>query len=228
MECDAKDQSELNITKLELESVPVEIMQVPKIKVLLAFNNRISVVPSMSAFTNLERLDLSRNALVTISEYRLSGLHSLKTLDLSRNQLEALPEDISRLPVLETLLIHRNKLTKFPDSIGELRTLVLIDASYNNLTVIGDKLDGLLLLTSLNLTFNENLEEQSMSEKCRRLHSMRNILTSKKERRALIRRCLGVDHEVRMKIHDECVVRPMLAEEEKMLNELEQSEMEED
>lgn len=51
-----------------------------------------------------------QNALVSIAEYRLSGLHNLKVLDLSRNSLTALPNDLCKLPLLETLMIHRNKL----------------------------------------------------------------------------------------------------------------------
>lgn len=91
------------------------------------------------------------------------------------------PQQVGKRAIEQQLLLccyRKCVQKKIPDSIGELKTLMHIDASHNCLTVIGDKLDGLSLLQTLNLAFNEDLDETTMSEKCKRHLSMVSFVYS--------------------------------------------------
>jgi Leucine-rich repeat (LRR) protein len=64
--CDKDGQFEADISMLDLEEWPKELVIVPRIRVLLAFRNRFTSIPSLQQFRLLEELDLSRNQLKSI------------------------------------------------------------------------------------------------------------------------------------------------------------------
>ena len=53
----------------------------------------------------------------------LFTLSKLQMFDISKNEIEALPIDITGLPVLKQLVVNGNRLSEIPPQIGHLLEL---------------------------------------------------------------------------------------------------------
>ena len=166
-------------------SLPVELVQLSKLKVLdLSYNRRLSgpVPPEMGSLDRLERLDLAGNQLSGSIPSELGKLGSLASLDLGSNQLSGeIPRELARLvnvlqlrldrnflsgPVpaelgdlvrLRGLVLEGNQLSgAIPSSLGNLGAIELIRLADNELTGgIPPQLGALSHLSVLNLSGNE-------------------------------------------------------------------------
>ena len=202
--CDKNGQFDIDIAQLELDEWPEELLIVAKVKIIIAFKNKLTHVPSLQDFRSLEHLDLSRNCLTSVDSIEFFHLVKLKHLDISRNKIAKLPDDLTKCPVLEKLIIHRNQLVEFPAEMANLRRLRYIDASYNNIRHVGLELETLPHLEELNLSHNDELDKGNMGlgemgPKTRQLCDKRGLLASKQERRALITRALGLQKKILLK-----------------------------
>lgn len=90
-----------------LEHIPVEVWQMPR----------------------LETLDLRHNALKVLPE-NLAALSALKTLWLGHNQLEKLP---IQLPNLLQIDLSKNRFSQFPVALRQLKELQSLNLSSNRL-----------------------------------------------------------------------------------------------
>jgi Leucine rich repeat len=210
---DKNGQFDVDIAQLELDEWPQELVIVAKVKIIVAFKNKFTHIPTLQDFRSLEHLDLSRNRLTSIDSVEFIHLVKLKHLDVSRNRIERLPDDLTKCPVLERLIVHRNRLTAFPDDMNNLRYLRFIDASHNFIAHVGLELEQLPLLEELNLGKNPPLEKGNMGlghmgPKTRQLCDKRSLLASKGERQALIARALGLRKKVLQK-EQQAVVEEM-------------------
>ena len=201
---DKNGQFDVDIAQLELDEWPQELVIVSKVKVIVAFKNKFTHVPTLQDFRSLEHLDLSRNRLTSIDSVEFIHLVKLKHLDVSRNRIERLPDDLTKCPVLERLIVHRNRLTEFPADMHHLRCLRYVDASHNDIAQVGLVLESLPLLEELNLRNNLPLDKGNMGlghmgPKTRQLCDKRSLLASKSERQALIARALGLRKKVLLK-----------------------------
>ncbi len=195
-QCETNGQHSLDLSDLHLSAFPREAVLVPNIRELKVFNNTIIEFPILKEFKYIDYLDFSRTQLQTIPLDTLSLLINLKHLNLCRNNLESLPEDLSSLRLLEELIIHRNKLKTLPEAVGGLRYLRVLDASYNELTYIGSLFEESLKLDVLNLSNNPDLQIDDLGARTRRLHDKRQVMGSRVERQALVKRALGVQRGV--------------------------------
>jgi len=198
-DCERGGKRELDISLLGLPAWPVDIGIFPKLHRLLAFGNKFTSVSPLSAFSALEVLDLSRNAITDISTLALASLSQLKSLDLSRNAIVTIPPEIGELKSLEILNVHRNLLVTFPVEVAALKSLITLNAEYNDLRDIGDIFENLPKLTNLNLLQNPNLVVDSLSLKTKRLVERRHLMVSKSGRHNMIQRALGMKNAVRAK-----------------------------
>jgi hypothetical protein len=195
-ECDRGGQFELDLSGLGLLTWPEETVIVPNVVILKAFGNKFVEIPPLENFRGLDTIDFSRNCLRSMEESCLAALHRLKYLDISRNEFEALPSDITSLPLLTTLVASRCKIKSMPKEMAAMRSLKTLDLGHNQLTILGDVLDSLPSLAELDLTGNTNLDNEAMSIKTRRLHEKRQLLKSKTARMVLIKRALGIRKDV--------------------------------
>ncbi len=191
-ECDRAGQYELDLSHLQLQDWPQETIILPAIHVCKGYGNQFRSIPSFAAFRGLEFIDLSRCQIETIDGMEVTELFNLKSLNLSRNNLKSLPKDIGRLVSLETLLVDRNQLQTFPTNMGTMRTLRVLDASHNQLVEVGSLLDRIPALEDLNLTGNSLLDKEKLGTRTRRLFEKRELLSSKRSRRAMIERALNI------------------------------------
>lgn len=192
-DCNRSGQYLLDISALKLEQWPEELVILGGVRLFIAFNNKLSILPNLaSSFRWLEHLDLSRNCLVDVDAIQFSLLMGLKYCNLSRNELVRLPEEITKAAALETLIVDRNRITEFPIGMKNLKKLQILNASHNLIQYIGDNLEGLNALDDLNLSENPNLQIGTMGPQCKRVYDKRLLLASKANRRILITRALGI------------------------------------
>jgi len=118
----------LDLSHKKLNQFPVEVFQMPNLKVLILKRNKIESVPSeIGLLSNLEVLDLSANRIAVVPS-EIGALRSLKQLILNRNYISSLPDEISTLVNLEFLDLWSNEIDTFPASISNLKeNLKLLD-----------------------------------------------------------------------------------------------------
>lgn len=108
---DAKEKKleSLNLSRLELEVFPEDILNL----------------------THLQHLHLGSNKLNLIPD-KINALKNLITLDLSNNEVESLPINIGKLSMLRHLYLTNNKLRMLPPSIGDLSNLFCLYLTNNH------------------------------------------------------------------------------------------------
>ena len=140
-------------------TLPQELGQLTKLKVLILSNNEIrgNLPKQYSTLQNLEVLDLSDNQLDDFIPDSYGDLTSLKKLVLSRNQLRGnIPESLGRLIKLDELDLSSNRLNGvIPDSLGNLIGLRSLNLQKNQLSgLIPSSLEKLTFLIWLSLAEN--------------------------------------------------------------------------
>ena len=127
--------TKLDLSKNRLESLPIEIFQLPSLKHLTASHNEISLLPvgrrrtsvgstsSDDVFAEnepavwycpyLEEIDLQNNNLTALPGC-LFLLPALKILNASKNDIGTLPFDIWHTPNLRTVLLSNNYIKGLP------------------------------------------------------------------------------------------------------------------
>lgn len=83
----------LDLSRNQLESLPMELLQLPQLRTLKLSGNRIAELPdSIEVLQGLAELDVSKNILATFSPALLNL--KLQTLNISSNLITVLPEKI--------------------------------------------------------------------------------------------------------------------------------------
>ncbi|MCB1148810.1 MAG: leucine-rich repeat domain-containing protein [Chlamydiia bacterium] len=145
----------LNLSNLELSSIPHEIGLLSQLKQLNLEYNKISALPpAIGKLGQLQILDLSDNQL-TILPNAIGQLPKLKELFLRKNQLSDLPPEIGKLSQLQILDLCQNKLSDLPPEIGKLVQLKTLHLSDNKLTALPPEIGKLGQLQALNLHDNK-------------------------------------------------------------------------
>lgn len=168
----------LNLRKLGLITLPLEIIQLTSLTRLDLGDNELTTLPSqIGQLTTLMELDLGDNELTmlpsqigqltALTELRLNGnlltmlpphighLTALTELHLSRNQLTTLPSQMGRLTALTSLSLRSNHLTTLPPQIGQLVSLTSLSLRSNQLTSLPPQIGQLSALTDLDLSGNQ-------------------------------------------------------------------------
>jgi len=145
----------LNLSNLELTSLPSEIGQLIKLTTLyLHINQLTSLSPEIGQLTNLTSLMLSGNGLTSLPP-KISQLTSLKKLDLASNELTNLPSEIGQLTSLTELNLSLNQLTTLPSEIGHLTNLTQLYLWGNELTGLPPEISQLNNLKELEINLNQ-------------------------------------------------------------------------
>jgi Leucine-rich repeat (LRR) protein len=195
--CDRGGQFELDISGLSITEWPRQMSIFPTVRKLYAFANMLKVVPSLSYYTGIETINISRNRLEDISGIQFSKIRTLKNLDVSRNLLTYLPADLVALPILENLQVHRNKLTALPAGISNIRSLKILNAEYNEICEITEDLGLLPKLVDLNLARNPHLDMAKIPFNTLMAIELRNSMADKHERKVMIGRTLDLTRKLR-------------------------------
>ena len=152
------DATVLNLSGLELTTVPKELGQLANLTAFNLSHNQLTEVPKeLGQLANLTELDLSHNQL-TEGPNKLGQLSNLTVFNLSHNQLTEVPKELAQLANLMALDLSRNQLTEVPKELGQLANLTRLDLSHNQLTEVPKELGQLANLTELSLYQNQLIE----------------------------------------------------------------------
>lgn len=131
LKCWKNKEDSLDLSKLELDSLPKEI----------------------GLLTHLKKLNLSHNFLKTLPS-SLECLVHLEKLALNNNLLRNLPDMFEKLIRLETLLLNANLLTQLPLSLCRINSLNDLNLNQNQITALPDEIDSLSQLRRLKIAYN--------------------------------------------------------------------------
>jgi internalin A len=170
----------LNLSGLQLDSLPKSVGQLVNIKTLVVSTNQLTELPeSLSRLSSLDTVVLAENRLASLPDW-LGSLTRLRRLDLSSNKLSSFPasfgdlselrelylghnqfsslsEALRPLKGLSTLSLGGNQLTSLPDWVGDLDGLEVLDLRDNRLTFLPESLLQLKKLRQLLLDGNTDL-----------------------------------------------------------------------
>lgn len=152
----------LSLSKCEIESFPMDLLQMEQLEALVLHGNNIKTIPhEISVLTDLKYLNLGNCHLSEFPNEILS-LSELTNLIIDDNNLKQIPDDISLLSNLEILRLRSTNISKLPDSIGMLTNLKYLDISMdtlydqypNSITELPYSFGGLINLEGLRLNLS--------------------------------------------------------------------------
>ena len=122
----------LDLSNNQLTTLPIEIAQLPKLKIFFASNNPFTVFPDVLAqCQNLEMIGFKSCQIQHIPENVFPP--KLRWLILTDNQVEALPHSLGDCHLMQKLALAGNKLTELPNNLSQLHNLELLRISANQL-----------------------------------------------------------------------------------------------
>ena len=128
-------QEELDLSRLDLSSLPESLLQLQNVRFLNLFYNQFIQLPAIVCqLLPLKKLWVHHNQLTSIPE-NLGNLYQLEELVLSFNQLKTLPDSIGLLSNLRVLYLHHNQLTSLPTVLKTLPQLQKITLWKNAFTL---------------------------------------------------------------------------------------------
>ena len=133
--------------------------KIPKLKTL-KINNQFIIQINSKVYTylnNLKSLDLSNNAVATISK-KIINLQYLKSLNFSNNFISYIPPFLKELKYLEEINLSNNKIEQIPISIQFFQNLKTLNISQNNIEKLPMELGLISKLENLLLDKNEFTE----------------------------------------------------------------------
>ncbi len=146
---------DIQMTRDELERIPLFIRNLPNLEALnLAFNKISEVGKSDLASPLLTDLDLRENPL-THFEIESSVLSKLQAIILSKHRLSEFPETIAELSNVIRVRMEKGRIEKVRFKPGGLTKLRSIDLSFNRIGSLDDSnIDALVSLERLDLSTN--------------------------------------------------------------------------
>ncbi len=153
----------LNLEKLGLSCLPVELWSLTALEELYLNRNLLTELPAeIGNLTALQVLFLEFNQLAQLPA-EIGNLTALQVLRLGGNQLTQLPDEIRKLSRLETLMLSINPLKELPASLWTLTGLKHLSLAKNQLTEVSAGISNLAALENLICNNNQLAEIPSLS-----------------------------------------------------------------
>lgn len=132
----------LDLSGNQLTSLPNEVIQLQKLKIIFASNNLFKTLPEVLGLCpNLEMIGFKANKIDHVPANSLPP--KLRWLILTDNQIETLPDSLGERPRLQKLALAGNRLTHLPQTLAQSANLELVRISANQLAECPDQLLGL-------------------------------------------------------------------------------------
>ncbi|KAL9650016.1 hypothetical protein ABK040_003134 [Willaertia magna] len=174
-DCKQTKSEVLDLSGLNLETLPYATIDCSHVKVLKLNNNNLTSLPSWfcDTFKNVTDLDLSGNQLIELP-YEISTL-PLKNLDISKNKFEYLPIGVTETSTLQNLNVSNNVLLHLP-SVSQLSNLEQMDISNNYLMTLPEDLKKIKNLKKFSFEGNQFLQSEisKIAEICCTLSGEKN------------------------------------------------------
>jgi len=142
----------LIIGNKKIDNFPIEIFQLPQLKVLSVSASGFNSVPDeISELKDLKTLKLSNNGLEKFPK-AICEIYSLEYVNLELNRFKEVPECIGKLINLKHLYLgQNNQLKKLPDTLWNLKNLEVLDLDTSPIERIPDMIENLHKLVMLDL-----------------------------------------------------------------------------
>jgi len=138
----------------KLDTLPIELAQLIKLKELFLFNNQFRAIPlEIFELVSLTKLSLHDNQLSMIPP-EIAKLTNLRELNFYGNRLKILPSEMAKLTNLRQLFLNRNQLRALPAEVGELVKLKILYLGDNQLTSLPIEINRLANLMTFELRNN--------------------------------------------------------------------------
>ena len=193
----------LDLSKNGITEFPSTTSKLSNLRALLLSANRLSSLPE-ELFTSmsLRELDVSRNCLKGyLFPIGANGSTTMKSLDVSYNALTSISEDDAfSLPVIQILNVSENRIKNLPD-LSSWTNLITLTADGNQIADIPDGMTILPLLKNVDFARNDirHLDEQiGLMDKLSVLRVANNPL---RERRLLNMNTEDLKHELRSRLN---------------------------
>lgn len=129
----------LDLSNNALSSLPDELEQLQKLKIIFASQNKFEHLPEvLGKMPALDMVGFKSNQIKQVSENSLPA--KLRWLILTDNQIEKLPNSLGQRSRLQKLALAGNRLTKLPETLANAHNLELIRISANQLTQCPEQL----------------------------------------------------------------------------------------
>jgi esterase/lipase superfamily enzyme len=156
--CRRSGIKEVDLSRLGLKQLPLEITEITGLEELLLYDNKLtSVPPEIGQLSSLTRLSFAQNRVQVIPA-QIGNAVALEQLSLDDNLLTQLPGEVGLLGSLRELYLHSNRLKSLPVEIGQLIELSVLFLHDNQLRTLPKEIGGLKKLEALSLQRNA-LEE---------------------------------------------------------------------
>lgn len=124
----------LNIGDNDLDALPPDVFGLERLRVLLAYKNRIRVIGGeIGRLSALRRLSLYRNFITEIP-VEILRCTVLSRLNIGANPLVSVPHNISNLLSLRELIMRNSEIDRFLVVIESLKNLNILDISKGRLS----------------------------------------------------------------------------------------------
>ena len=143
---------DLDLSNLNLTTIPAEIASLSQLKNLNLSNNLISDFSILNGLTSLQEINISNNKLTGLPS-EIASLTSLKSLNASSNSITQI-NNLQNLQNLEWLSLENNSLNEIPTGILNLRNLVHLNLGRNQISAGFNSLTSLKNLEQLWLNHN--------------------------------------------------------------------------
>lgn len=145
----------LDISNNRLTALCEGITRLPRLRTLLAKNNRLNEhsLPKHFGLLQLEVLNLSGNRFEEIP-LQCTHMQRLQSLSLGGNRLKSIPPEIENLTSLELLYLGGNLITSIPPEVANLPFLTYLVLCDNRIQSVPPQLTRLESLRSLSLHNN--------------------------------------------------------------------------
>lgn len=118
----AETRERLELDRMNLDMVPSEACEVPRLKHLSLQHNDIYLIsPHLLLLSDLESLMLGYNQIETLPPL-LTGLTALTLLDVSHNKITVIPRVLGKCHLLKSLIVEGNRIISPPPLILEMGT----------------------------------------------------------------------------------------------------------
>lgn len=142
-----------------------------KTKKLNLSNLNLTTIPSsISKLKNIESLDISNNQITEIPE-TIAELDNLKSLTITSNKIKSIPSHLSKLKYLEIINISGNEIENIDDIFKKIPNLKELKASHNKLRSVNISIKSNISIRSINLSDN-NIETLSLNARSSEIISL--------------------------------------------------------
>ena len=147
-----EDMQVIDISNNMIVELDPSDVDMGKVVVLNAGNNRITSTSEKFFAPALKVLHLGFNSLETVSN-AIGLLPNLRLLYLANNYLRKVPDTFQNLKVTD-LYLSENCINVFPSVLTQIKTLAKLSLACNNIQVVPEHINKLVNLRFLDLSYN--------------------------------------------------------------------------